>query len=154
VTDVFDKKTRSRIMRTVRTSDTEPEKKLAAALKALGVRFRRNDVKVFGKPDLVFRKARLALFVDGDFWHGRTWFEDHAAPATNADFWIRKFERNRLRDRLVNRNLRRAGWSVLRLWGSDVRTDPVASARRVQNRLRRVTRLRRPPTWSVRRTTA
>ena len=146
MTDMFDKKKRTRIMRTVRTSNTEPEKKLAAALKDLDVRFHRNDVRVFGKPDFVFRKVRLALFVDGDFWHGRTWFEERAAPATNTDFWIRKFERNRLRDRLVNRTLRRAGWSVLRLWGSDVRTNPVASARRVRNRLRRVTRSRRPLT--------
>jgi DNA mismatch endonuclease (patch repair protein) len=136
--DMFDKKTRSRIMQSVRTAQTEPEERLAVALKALSLRCRRNDVRIFGTPDFVFRQPRLAVFVDGDFWHGRSWFQDGVAPATNADFWIGKFERNRRRDCLVNRELRRCGWSVLRLWGSDVRKDPVASARRVRARLRRL----------------
>jgi G:T-mismatch repair DNA endonuclease (very short patch repair protein) len=65
------------------------------------------------------------------------------APATNTDFWTSKFERNRQRDRLVDRHLRRGGWSVLRLWASEVRKDPVASASRVRARLRRLTRLGR-----------
>lgn len=142
--DMFDKKTRSRIMRAVRTAETEPEERLAVALKALGLRFRRNDARIFGTPDLVFGQARLAVFVDGDFWHGRLWFQDGAAPATNGDFWIAKFERNHRRDRLVNRELRRGGWSVLRLWASDVRKDPVASAGRVCARLQRLARLGRP----------
>jgi DNA mismatch endonuclease (patch repair protein) len=131
-------------MRAVRTAETEPEERLAVALRALGLRFRRNEVRVFGKPDFAFRQARLAVFVDGDFWHGRAWFEDGAAPATNAYFWIGKFERNRQRDRLVNGKLRRGGWSVLRLWASDVRKDTVASANRVRARLRRLTRVGRP----------
>jgi DNA mismatch endonuclease Vsr len=139
--DMFDKKTRSRIMQSVRTAETEPEERLAVALKALGLRFRRNDVRIFGTPDFVFREARLAVFVDGDFWHGRSWFQAGVAPATNADFWVRKFERNRQRDRLVNRDLRRCGWSVLRLWGSDVHKNPVASAGRVRARLRRLARV-------------
>src|SRR5262249_48120246 len=91
---------------------------------------------VFGKPDFVFRRAKLAVFVDGDFWHGRAWFEKGEAPGTNAEFWICKFQRNRRRDRLVNRHLRRNGWTVLRLWASDVRNDPQRSASRVEQRLR------------------
>jgi DNA mismatch endonuclease (patch repair protein) len=81
------------------------------------------------------------VFVDGDFWHGRAWFRNAVAPATNADFWIGKFERNRRRDRLVNRELKRRGWSVLRLWASDVRKRPVASAGRVRARLRCLARV-------------
>jgi DNA mismatch endonuclease Vsr len=142
--DMFDKKTRSRIMRAVRTAETEPEERLAVALKALGLRFRRNDARTFGTPDFVFKQARLAVFVDGDFWHGRSWFQDGAAPATNADFWIGKFERNGRRDRLVNCELRRGGWSVLRLWASDVRKNSVSSAGMVRARLRRLARLGRP----------
>lgn len=130
-------------MRAVRTAETEPEKRLALALKALRLRFHRNDAKAFGKPDFTFRKARLAVFVDGDFWHGRAWFEAGVAPATNAAFWIRKFERNRKRDQLVDRKLRRSGWSVLRLWASRIRTDPSASAAIVQARLRRLERSQR-----------
>src|SRR5262245_57905830 len=142
--DMFDKKTRSRIMQAVRTTKTEPEERLAVALRMIGLRFRRNDARVFGKPDFSFPAARLAIFVDGDFWHGRAWFEDGAAPATNGEFWIGKFERNRRRDQLVDRELRSTGWSVLRLWASDVRRAPAAGAMRVRARLRRLARLRGP----------
>lgn len=142
--DMFDKKTRRRIMRTVRTAETEPEDRLAEALDAIALPYRRNDVEVFGKPDFAFSEAQLAVFVDGDFWHGRDWFENGAAPATNAEFWIAKFERNRRRDRTVDRELRRSGWSVLRFWGSHVRKDPVAAAARVRRRLRRLARAGRP----------
>ena len=142
--DMFDKKTRSLIMQAVRTAQTEPEERLAVALNAIGLAFRRNDAKTYGKPDFSFAAARLAVFVDGDFWHGRAWFENGAAPATNAEFWISKFERNRRRDRLVDRELRGTGWSVLRLWASDVRRAPAASAARVRARLRRLARLGRP----------
>lgn len=137
LTDTFDKKTRSRIMRAVRVADTDPERRLEAALRAHGLKFRKNDTRVFGVPDFTFRSARVAVFVDGDFWHGRTWFASHAAPATNTKFWIDKFERNGNRDMLVNRRLRRSGWSVLRLWASDVRKDPAGSANKVHARLRR-----------------
>jgi DNA mismatch endonuclease Vsr len=138
--DVFDKKTRSRIMRTVRTSLTEPEERLAVALKASGLNFCRNDARIFGTPDLAFRRVRLAVFVDGDFWHGRAWFQDGTAPATNADSWVGKFERNRLHDRQVDQTLRRGGWSVLRLWASEILKNPAASAGKVRTRLRLVER--------------
>jgi DNA mismatch endonuclease Vsr len=142
--DMFDKKTRSRIMQAVRTAETEPEERLAFALKAIGLRFRRNDNRVFGKPDFCFVAIRLAVFVDGDFWHGRAWFENGAAPATNVEFWIGKFERNRRRDRLVDRHLRGTGWSVLRIWASDIRRSPAGGAAKVRARLRRLARLGRP----------
>ena len=142
--DVFDKETRSRVMRAVRTAETEPENRLATALRALGLRFRRNDAQILGTPDFAFQKARLVVFVDGDFWHGRPWLQDGVAPATNAEFWIGKFEGNRRRDRLVDRKLRRDGWSVLRLWGSDVTRNAEASAQRVRARLRRLARSGRP----------
>jgi DNA mismatch endonuclease (patch repair protein) len=138
--DTFDRKTRSRIMQGVRTSRTEPEERLASALKALGMRFCQNDARIFGTPDFVFRRARLVVFVDGDFWHGRSWFDDGSAPATNSEFWIGKFERNQRRDRLVDRELRRRGWSVLRVWGSDARKDATGCAKRVRLRLRRCLR--------------
>lgn len=142
--DRFDKKTRSRVMQAVRVAGTEPEERLDIGLRAMRLRFRRNDARVFGKPDFSFPNARLAVFVDGDFWHGREWFESHVAPATNVEFWVGKFERNRRRDRLVDNTLRKSGWSVLRLWGSDVRKAPVESARRVWARLRRLERAGRP----------
>src|SRR6266851_4213615 len=105
--DMFDKKTRSRIMRAVRTAATEPEERLAIALKALGLRFRRNDPKVFGKPDFAFRESQLAVFVDGDFWHGRAWLENGASPGTNVELWDGKFDPNGRRDHVDNLTLQK-----------------------------------------------
>jgi DNA mismatch endonuclease (patch repair protein) len=133
--DMFDRATRSRIMRTVRTRKTEPEELVAGALRQLKLRFRRHDPRLPGTPDFSFPDARLAVFVDGDFWHGRAWFQRGEAPATNREFWIRKFEVNRRHDRIVNRSLRRRGWSVLRLWASAVRHNPRRAAERVNKRL-------------------
>jgi DNA mismatch endonuclease (patch repair protein) len=75
--------------------------------------WRRNQ-KVFGKPDFVFPKLKLALFVDGCFWHGCPKHE--TKPKSNRAFWHRKLSANKQRDRLVTRTLRRAGWRVLRIW--------------------------------------
>jgi len=140
-------------MRSVRTSKTDPEERLAKALFDLGLRFRRNDPNVAGKPDISFPQARLAVFVDGDFWHGRTWFASGAAPATNPSFWIAKFERNRTRDRIVDAELRSGGWSVMRIWGSDVRRTPRIAAQRVRARLRRLARAGRAYPSAKRRAT-
>ena len=137
VSDVFNTAKRRAIMRAVKTARTEPEQRLALGLRALGFRFGRNSPSVFGRPDFTFPRLRVAVFVDGDFWHGRAWFEKAAAPSTNARFWIEKFERNRRRDRLVDRTLRRAGWSVLRMWASDVRSSPTECVSRVHTCLRR-----------------
>ena len=138
--DVFDKVTRSRIMRAVRIAQTDPEDRLAEALRRCGFRFQKNDRHVLGRPDICFRTVRLAVFVDGDFWHGRAWFERGEAPATNPEFWIRKFELNHRRDRTVDRALRRSGWSVLRLWASEIRKAPQKAASKVRARLRRLAR--------------
>lgn len=74
----------------------------------------RRQQKVFGKPDFVFPKLRLAVFVDGCFWHGCP--RHGTQPKGNAAFWRQKITRNQSRDRLVNRTLRRSGWRVLRVW--------------------------------------
>lgn len=140
--DVFDSATRSRLMSGVRRYGTAPERLLGDALTRLGVRFAVNEGRVRGTPDVCFRRLRLAVFVDGDFWHGRPWFEHHVAPATNRAFWVRKFGINRARDVAVTRALRRSGWSVVRLWASDVKQDPAACAWIVATRLRTVRRRR------------
>jgi DNA mismatch endonuclease (patch repair protein) len=130
-------------MRAVRVAETEPEDRLAQALRQLGLRFQKNDRRVLGRPDICFKTHRLAVFVDGDFWHGRAWFERGEAPATNPEFWIRKFEINHRRDRVVDRALRKSGWSVLRIWGSEIRKAPKMAAAKVRARLRRLVRERR-----------
>jgi DNA mismatch endonuclease (patch repair protein) len=116
-------------MSRVRTRDTAPEVALRRALWALGVRgWRLHPRNVAGRPDLVFRTCRLAVFVDGAFWHGHPdyyWGQ-------SGEFWDRKIARNRARDQRVNADLAVAGWTVLRLWDFEVDKDPVACAERVR----------------------
>lgn len=78
-----------------------------------------------GRPDIVFPRAKLVVFCDGDFWHGKHWAErrEKLARGHNADYWIAKIERNQKRDRDVSRRLRDQGWIVLRFWESEIRQD-------------------------------
>lgn len=141
MSDVFSAEFRSEVMRRVRRTGTHEETLLYRALREIGERPRRNVSRLPGKPDLVFGDCQLAVFVDGDFWHGRAWFRDGAAPTTNRRFWIERFETNRRRDRRVDRKLRALGWRVSRLWGTDVRRDPSKAAARVLKRLVRLREL-------------
>lgn len=137
MSDVFDKATRSRIMSGVRRSRTAPEMLLADTLRRCGLRIRQEAVELPGSPDIVLDHPRIAVFVDGDFWHGRDWFERGIAPKQNRDFWIAKFEVNGKRDRLVDARLRARGWSVMRLWASEIRKNPPSAATAVRRRVLR-----------------
>lgn len=111
---------RSRNMRAIRSSGTKIEIRLAKALWAAGWRYRKNCHNIFGKPDIVLRKYRLAIFCDSEFWHGKNWSVEKFRIHTRKDFWIEKIENNIRRDRLVNKTLRKQGWTVLRFWGKDI----------------------------------
>ncbi len=91
--------------------------------------WRRNQ-KVFGNPDFLFRRNRLALFVDGCFWHGCP--KHCKIPAGNRAFWKKKFAANKTRDRRVNRQLRRLGWRVVRIWEHDLGKWGEACVRKIQ----------------------
>lgn len=127
--DVFTKSKRSEVMSRIRSrgnKDTELE--LVKVFRASGITGWRRHQPVFGKPDFVFRKLRLAVFVDGCFWHG---CPQHATePRTNAAFWRRKFAANKARDLLVNRTLRKSGWRVVRIWEHELKQIPVHRALR------------------------
>ena len=113
--DVFTKSKRSEVMSRIRgRGNKDTELALAKILRANRITGWRRNQKLFGKPDFVFKRARLALFVDGCFWHG---CPKHATkPKNNRAFWQRKLSANKQRDALVTRMLRRAGWRVLRVW--------------------------------------
>lgn len=121
-----DPATTSRIMSAVRSRDTGPELLLRRELHRRGLRYRlRSSLR--GQPDLIFSRARLAVFVDGDFWHGNTWrlrgaasLEDYLASMSNADFWRAKITTNIARDKAVTQELQDSGWRVVRLWESDL----------------------------------
>jgi DNA mismatch endonuclease (patch repair protein) len=113
--DVFSKSKRSQVMSRIRShSNKGTELALISLFRANGIIGWRRRFSIFGKPDFVFPKLRLAVFVDGCFWHccpkhGRL-------PKSNDQYWHRKLANNRRRDRLVVKRLRRSGWTVIRVW--------------------------------------
>nr|WP_303652891.1 very short patch repair endonuclease [Paludisphaera mucosa] len=121
-------------MQAVQGKNTSLERKVSSAFHRLGWRYRRNYKLLPGKSDFVFTKARVVVFVDGDFWHGWRYPQwKHKL----SDFWRAKIERNRARDRRNFALLRRRGWAVLRLWGHDVEKNLDASIERVRVLLER-----------------
>lgn len=85
-----------------------------------GVKYRKNDKTVFGKPDFVIRKMKIAIFCDGEFWHGRDWEERKNDHKSNCEFWHSKIERNIRRDKEVNELLKAQGWTVFRFWETEI----------------------------------
>lgn len=125
----------SRIMSRIRSKDTKPELALGKALSELGLYFRR-QVDAPGKPDFGIKKYKVAVFVDGDFWHGNTWRRKGLSSlgeelAGYAPFWRDKILANVARDKRVDRELRKAGWKVFRFWALDVMQDPEKYAKKV-----------------------
>jgi len=120
-----------------RSTDTVHERLLRSALWRRGLRFRKNLSELPGKPDIVFTKARVAVFCDGDFWHGRRWnqLSKHLQKRANAVYWCQKIRANMLRDRRTTRLLKKQNWYVIRLWEGDIRADPELAAFRVENAL-------------------
>lgn len=118
--DVFTKAKRSAVMSIIRSRGNRvSELRLIALMRHHGITGWRRNAKVFGKPDFVFPAYKLAVFVDGCFWHG---CPQHATmPKNNSAFWAKKLASNKARDRLVSRTLRKTGWHVIRIWEHDLR---------------------------------
>ena len=113
--DVFTKAKRSAVMALIRSRGNKAtELRMIALFRAHGITGWRRGVPLFGKPDFVFRATKIAVFVDGCFWHGCP--RHGTMPAGNRAFWKAKLARNAARDRKVTRTLRKAGWRVLRVW--------------------------------------
>jgi DNA mismatch endonuclease, patch repair protein len=120
---------RRKNMQAIKDKNTSLEKALAVAFQRQGWRFRRNCSFILGKPDFVFTKARVIVFVDGDFWHGWRFSQwKHKL----SDYWQKKIERNRQRDQYNSRRLRRQGWKVIRIWGHEVERDMAGAVDRVR----------------------
>lgn len=118
--DVVDKKTRSRMMAGIRGKDTLPEITVRKFLHSKGFRYRLHVKTLPGKPDLVFPKYHLALFIHGCFWHRHKGCRYATTPASNPEFWQKKFDDNVRRDKEVLRQLKRAGWRVLVIWECEI----------------------------------
>ena len=122
--------TRSQIMSRIRSKDSSTEIALRKALWRLGKRFRKNVKTVFGTPDLAVSSLKVAVFCDGEFWHGKKLLEGEV-PKHNRRFWVDKLKRNIERDKIVNRELRKKGWAVIRFWEKDILKNPQKAARKV-----------------------
>lgn len=131
-TDVLTPAQRSHCMSQIRGKDTKPELLLRKALWVLGKRYRIRS-RLPGCPDVVFPKAKVAVFVDGCQWHCCP--VHFVRPKSNQEFWDRKFERNRLRDEEVNRLLKEQDWCVLRFWEHEVEKDCSSIARMIASAL-------------------
>lgn len=105
-------------MKYVRGKDTKIEIKLRKALWHEGIRYRKNDTSLPGKPDIVIKKYKIAIFCDGDFWHG--YDIKSSRIHNNKSFWYEKIERNMLRDNKVTIELEEMGWRVIRIWEHDI----------------------------------
>jgi DNA mismatch endonuclease (patch repair protein) len=116
--DVHTPEQRHYNMSRIRSKNTKPEVKLMKALKEKKIWFTRHRADVFGKPDIVFKRKKIAVFVDSDFWHGRKHL-----PKSNQEFWIKKFERNRQRDEEVNTKLAEQGWTLIRLSEEEIKKN-------------------------------
>jgi len=123
---------RRRCMSRVRNSDTDLEQAVRSALHTRGLRFRKHVRDLPGSPDVVFPRQRLAVFIDGDFWHG---YRFPQWKDTQSEFWQTKIEMNRARDRRNHAKLRRMGWKVIRIWQHDIGKDLEGCVRRILRQL-------------------
>ncbi len=137
-----DQATTSRMMAAVRNKDSKAELALRRALHARGLRYRLHASDVLGRPDIVIRKYRLAVFVDGDMWHGNpaAWTARglstmEAMFPTRTGWWVAKIRQTQARDSVVNVSLADIGWTVVRLWESAILADVGAAADRVASSL-------------------
>ena len=110
-------------MKAIKSKDTKEEVLLAKALWHKGYRYRKNNKSVFGTPDLTFKKYKVAIFVDGEFFHGHNWEDKKEKIKSNREYWIPKIERNVQRDKEVNRYLIKNDWKVIRFWSIFVKRN-------------------------------
>lgn len=127
--------TASRVHARSSRSDTKCEVSLRRELWRRGLRFQKLVQGLPGRPDIVFKGALVAIFCDGDFWHGKDWARRRARleRGTNATYWTRKIETNMARDAKVNEQLRSAGWCVLRFWESEIKSDTARVADEIES---------------------
>lgn len=123
--DILSKEQRRKNMQNIKAKDTTIEIMLRKALWKKGYRYRKNYKGLPGKPDIVLTKYKIAIFCDGEFFHGKDWevLKPRLEKGNNSEFWISKISRNRQRDDEVNKRLLFEGWTVIRFWGNDIKKN-------------------------------
>lgn len=120
--DNLTKEQRHKNMQRIHSKDTRIEIILRKALWNKGYRYRKNCRNITGKPDIALTKYKIAIFCDGEFFHGKDWevLKPRLEKSNNAEYWISKILRNRERDDAINKKLLAEGWTVIRFWGKDI----------------------------------
>ena len=122
MTDIFTKEQRSQVMRKVKSCrNKSTELKLVAFFKDNIIKGWRRNYPLFGKPDFTFPKIKATIFVDGCFWHGHKC--RNTSPKDNADYWLKKVERTKKRDKVVKKTLEEMGWTVIRIWECELNNE-------------------------------
>ena len=121
--DVLTKEQRHKNMKNIHGKDTKIEVILRKALWSKGYRYRKNYKKLPGRPDIALTKYKIAIFCDGEFFHGKDWdaLKQRLEKINNSEFWINKISRNIERDDEINKKLDFKGWTVIRFWGEDIK---------------------------------
>jgi DNA mismatch endonuclease (patch repair protein) len=134
MTDTVSKKKRSEIMSKVKSKGSKIEIEFRKAIWKAGFRYSKNPTKYFGKPDLVLKKHKTVIFVDSCFWHG---CKRHCRlPATRKEYWTEKIERNKQRDKEVNRYYKKIGWKVIRVWEHDIENKAVRIVKNIEKTIK------------------
>lgn len=134
--DVLTKEQRRRNMQAIKSENTKDEVLLAKALWKRGWRYRKNNKKIFGKPDLTFVRQKLAIFVDSEYFHGKDWDKEKYRIKSNRPFWWAKIEGNIQRDLRVNEQLINSGWKVMRFWSKEIRKNLAYCVREIEQNLK------------------
>ena len=138
MSDVLTREQRHLNMSHIRGKDTRPEETVRKYLFSKGYRYRKNDSRYLGKPDIVLPKYRTVIFVNGCFWHRHPGCRYATTPTTNREFWQKKFDQNIARDRQVQEQLRADGWNVVVVWECEIskKTDCVDRLKRLEQEIR------------------
>ncbi|MBE8727290.1 very short patch repair endonuclease [Flavobacterium hungaricum] len=126
---------RRKNMQAIKSTNTKEEVRLAKALWKLGYRYRKNNKKIFGKPDLTFASYKIAIFIDSEFFHGKDWETQQLRIKSNRDYWIPKIERNRKRDIEVNEYLLSKNWKVLRFWSKEIQKELESCIKKIRQEI-------------------
>lgn len=123
--DNLTKEQRHKNMKNIKSKNTSIELELRRALWKKGYRYRKNYNELPGKPDIVLTKYRIAIFCDSEFFHGKDWevLKPRLEKGNNSEYWLKKIERNRIRDQEINKELLFLGWTVIRFWGKEIKQD-------------------------------
>lgn len=140
IVDMLTKDQRRKNMQAVKSKGSKIEVALAKALWAKGFRYRKNDKSVFGKPDLTFKKYKIAIFVDSEFWHGKNWKKKKLDHKSNIEFWHKKISKNIKRDKDVNKKLLKEGWVVLRFWGKEIEKEIIKCIKTIEKAVKNADR--------------